>query len=87
MQLQLPYTGILYHVILLFQMDEKKKTRVETRGVFFLNFQYQLVSSLGDHQNPQSNQENIEKRNKCILCVCHRYKTKLECYLTVFSRC
>lgn len=35
MQLQLPYTGILYHVILLFQMDEKKKTRVETRGVFF----------------------------------------------------
>lgn len=87
MQLQLPYTGILYHVINFLGGLKKTRKLGLKNVVLVLNFQYQLVASLRDHDDPQSNKGNIEKRNKCILCVCHRYKTKLECYLTVFSRC
>lgn len=54
MQLQLPYTGILYHVKFLGGLKKTRKLGLKN-VVLVLNFQYQLVASLRDHDNPQSN--------------------------------
>lgn len=59
-------------------------TRVETRGGFFLSFQYQLIAR--DHKSLQCDLGNILKQNKCILCVPRLFK-KRDCLLSLFSRC
>lgn len=55
MQLQLPYTGILYHVINFLGGLKKTRKLGLKNVVLVLNFQYQLVARLRDHDNPQSN--------------------------------